>query len=139
MLATLLILKIVFWSMIDATHLNYTIEEAKNLSKTLFNGYSNKIRPIWNQGESLPISVSYWLSAVNEISAVQQKMTTTGYLSVKWTDVSLQWSVEETGIDTMLFNQVSILSVCLSVCRSVGLSVFQSIDRSACKLQKNMF
>ena len=131
MLATHLILKIVFWSMIGGTHLNYTIDEAKNLSKTLFNGYSSKIRPIYNQGESLPISVSYWLSAVNEISAVQQKMTTTGFLSVEWTDVSLQWSVEETGIDTMLFNQVSILSVCLSVCRSVCLS----IDRSTCKLQ----
>nr|XP_034308493.1 neuronal acetylcholine receptor subunit alpha-6-like [Crassostrea gigas] len=104
MFRAILILETVFW-IAKATPDFYTLEEYKDLTDDLLRGYSNKIRPIWNQGQSLPISVSLWVSSVNEVSAVDQRMSTTAYLYVTWIDESLWWNATETGIETMQFNQ----------------------------------
>ncbi|XP_048770443.2 neuronal acetylcholine receptor subunit alpha-6-like [Ostrea edulis] len=99
-----LILSTFVW-VVKCTHLSYTIEEYAALSSALLDNYSSKIRPIWEQGQSLNMEVSLWISAINDVSDVDQKMITTGYLYVKWKDEMITWDSTTTGIYWMQFNQ----------------------------------
>ncbi|XP_078339346.1 acetylcholine receptor subunit beta-like [Crassostrea virginica] len=75
---------------------------------SLLSNYSSKIRPIKNQGGSLQMSIDLFLSSIKEVSTTEQKMTTTGYLKVKWTDELLVWNSTTTGMYWMQFNQKDI-------------------------------
>ena len=55
------------------------------------------------------MSIDLFLANINDISTTEQKMTTTGYLKVKWTDELLVWNSTTTGMYWMQFNQVIIL------------------------------
>lgn len=94
------------------THLSYTIEEYTELQNSLLGNYSSKIRPIKNQGQSLQMEASLWISSINDVSAVDQKMITTAYLNIEWTDELLTWDSTSTGIYWMQINQVSRTSSC---------------------------
>ncbi|XP_048740676.1 acetylcholine receptor subunit beta-type lev-1-like [Ostrea edulis] len=90
------------------THLSYTIEEYTELQNSLLGNYSSKIRPIKNQGQSLQMEASLWISSINDVSAVDQKMITTAYLNIEWTDELLTWDSTSTGIYWMQINQKDI-------------------------------
>ncbi|XP_062588347.1 neuronal acetylcholine receptor subunit alpha-6-like [Saccostrea cucullata] len=87
------------------THLSYTIEQYNTLRDSLLANYSSKTRPIKNQGESLQMEMSLWISSINDVSAVNQKMVTTAYLYVKWKDEIITWNSTDTGIYWIQFNQ----------------------------------
>ncbi|XP_062602770.1 neuronal acetylcholine receptor subunit beta-3-like [Saccostrea cucullata] len=90
---------------VHCTHLSPTIEDYQALTNRLLANYSSKIRPIWDQSKSLPIQVSMWLAGINDVNDVAQKMVTTAYLEVTWTDAMLTWNSTETGIFWMHFSQ----------------------------------
>ncbi|XP_062615968.1 neuronal acetylcholine receptor subunit alpha-7-like [Saccostrea cucullata] len=90
---------------VHCTHLSPTIEDYQALTNRLLANYSSKIRPIWDQSKSLPIQVSMWLAGINDVNDVAQKMVTTAYLAVTWTDDMLTWNSTETGIYWMHFSQ----------------------------------
>lgn len=69
-----------------------TNENLKTLQSDLFASYSSKIRPVINQLEPLQLDVSFYLSSVNEVNEVKEKMVTTGYLDLLWTDEHLKWT-----------------------------------------------
>ena len=110
---------LIFVKVTSATHLTYSIETYSSVMTSLLSNYSSKIRPIKNQGGSLQMSIDLFLANINDISTTEQKMTTTGYLKVKWTDELLVWNSTTTGMYWMQFNQVIILvrGPCISVGR----------------------
>ncbi|XP_061179319.1 neuronal acetylcholine receptor subunit alpha-7-like [Saccostrea echinata] len=90
---------------VRCTHLSYTIEQYNTLRDSLLANYSSKTRPIKNQGQSLQMQMSLWISSINDVSAVNQKMVTTAYLNVKWKDEIITWNSANTGIYWIQFNQ----------------------------------
>jgi hypothetical protein len=90
----------------DGTHLTYSIEQFTDLKNSLLANYSSKIRPIKAQGDSLQMEASLWISSINDVNAVDQKMITTAYLYVTWVDELITWNATETGIWWMQINQV---------------------------------
>nr|XP_022302150.1 acetylcholine receptor subunit beta-like [Crassostrea virginica] len=99
---------LIFVKLTSATHLTYSIETYSSVMTSLLSNYSSKIRPIKNQGGSLQMSIDLFLANINDISTTEQKMTTTGYLKVKWTDELLVWNSTTTGMYWMQFNQTDI-------------------------------
>ncbi|XP_061195214.1 neuronal acetylcholine receptor subunit alpha-6-like [Saccostrea echinata] len=99
-----LLLSTIIWR-VRSAHQSYTIEEYQALTNRLLANYSSKIRPIRNQGQTLPMKVSLWISSINDVNDVAQKMVTSAYLAVRWTDAMLIWNSTETRIDWMQFNQ----------------------------------
>lgn len=86
----------------------------KNLQKTLMTNYSNKIRPVQDQDDTVYVMTSFILADLNDVDAVQQRLVTTAYLRIAWIDEFLQWDKYTTGVERLYFKQViccSYLSV----------------------------
>lgn len=89
-----------------------TNENLKTLQSDLFASYSSKIRPVVNQLEPLQLDVSFYLSSVNEVNEVKEKMVTTGYLELSWTDELLKWTPSNYNNTEFIFvPQVNIYSL----------------------------
>lgn len=99
---------LLFASVALATHLNYDISTYRTTMTSLLSNYSSKVRPIVNQGQSLQLQLSLWIAGINDVSDVDSKMTTTGYLYVRWKDELLNWDSTATGMFWMQFNQKDI-------------------------------
>lgn len=97
---------LLFASVALATHLKYDISTYRTTMTSLLSNYSSKVRPIVNQGQSLQLQLSLWIAGINDVSDVDSKMTTTGYLYVRWKDELLNWDSTATGMFWMQFNQV---------------------------------
>ena len=69
-----------------------TSGDLKQLISDVFNSYSNKIRPVLNQSDPLNLDVSFYLSSITEVNEVKEKLVTTGYLELSWTDEHLTWT-----------------------------------------------
>lgn len=85
--------------------------ELVRLKTQLFttNNYNTKVRPVTDQSNSVTISVDFALVGINSFSDSDQKLTTTGYLTVKWTDQSLTWTPSSyDGITSILVPQNEI-------------------------------
>lgn len=119
MLPVILILMMLVSSSVRATHLSYRIEDYTTLSESLLANYSNKIRPIRDLGQSLQMEASLWIISINEVSDAEQKMSTTGYLHVKWKDAMITWDSATTGIYWIQFNQVIPFSVTIYLYLSI--------------------
>lgn len=86
-----------------------TSNDLKKLVDTLFASYSSKVRPVVNQQQPLQLDVSFYLSSVNEVNEVNEKMVTTGYLELSWTDELLQWTpANYNNTDTIFVPQVHV-------------------------------
>lgn len=86
----------------------------KNLQKTLMTNYSNKVRPVQDQDDTVYVMTSFILADLNDVDAVQQRLVTTAYLRIVWIDEFLQWDKYTTGVERLYFKQViccSYLSV----------------------------
>ncbi|XP_053406956.1 acetylcholine receptor subunit beta-like [Mercenaria mercenaria] len=68
--------------------------ELSRLKTTLFttNGYNTKVRPVSDQNDVTSVSIDFALVGINSFNDADQKLTTTGYLTVKWTDELLVWT-----------------------------------------------
>ncbi|XP_052703156.1 neuronal acetylcholine receptor subunit alpha-3-like [Crassostrea angulata] len=86
-----------------------TSNDLKNLVDTLFDSYSSKVRPVVNQQHPLQLDVSFYVSSVNEVNEVDEKMVTTGYLELSWTDELLKWTpADYNNTDTIFVPQNDI-------------------------------
>ncbi|XP_048770034.1 neuronal acetylcholine receptor subunit alpha-6-like [Ostrea edulis] len=70
--------------------------------------YSNKIRPLHYQDETVYIYISFYLSSLIEVDTVHQRLVTAAHLGVVWVDEFLQWDQESTGIEVLHFKQGDI-------------------------------
>lgn len=82
------------------------INSYKQLQKSLMANYSNKIRPLHYQDETVYIYISFYLSSLIEVDTVHQRLVTAAHLGVVWVDEFLQWDQESTGIEVLHFKQV---------------------------------
>lgn len=92
-------------AVIDVIHGTST-EEYIRLQESLLENYSNEIRPVRDQDERVFIYTSYYLTNINEVDVVGQRLVTTGFLLLRWWDEFLQWDKKGTGISMMYFKQV---------------------------------
>ncbi|XP_052706347.1 neuronal acetylcholine receptor subunit alpha-6-like [Crassostrea angulata] len=94
-------------AVIHAIHGTST-EEYIRLQESLLENYSNEIRPVRDQDKTVFIHTSYYLTSINEVDVVGQRLITTGFLFLYWRDEFLQWDKERTGISMMYFKQKHI-------------------------------
>lgn len=92
-------------AVIHAIHGTST-EEYIRLQESLLENYSNEVRPVMDQDDKVFILTSYYLTSINEVDVVGQRLITTGFLLLHWKDEFLQWDKESTGINMMYFKQV---------------------------------
>lgn len=92
-------------AVIDVIHGTST-EEYIRLQESLLENYSNEIRPVRDQDKTVFIHTSYYLTSINEVDVVGQRLITTGFLLLRWWDEFLQWDKKGTGISMMYFKQV---------------------------------
>lgn len=86
--------------------LGTSTEEYIRLQESLLEDYSNEVRPVADQDETVFIYTKYYLTSINEVDVVGQRLITTGFLLLRWWDDFLQWDEESTGISIMYFKQV---------------------------------
>lgn len=84
-----------------------TSTKVNNLISTLLNDYDKRTRPVKDQQFTLSIDVSFYLSIVNDVDEVAEKLVTTGYLYLTWTDQNLAWDSATNDINWIYLNQVS--------------------------------
>lgn len=80
-----------------------TSNDSKKLFNDLFSSYSLKVRPVVNQQQPLRLDVSFYLSGVIEVNEVKEKMVTTGFLRLMWTDEHLKWTPADYNNTTHIF------------------------------------
>jgi hypothetical protein len=55
------------------------------------------VRPTTNQSDPSGIYIEFVLFGINDVDEIQQKLTTTAYLEVYWTDEFLTWDAASYG------------------------------------------
>lgn len=88
-----------------------TGENMKELLTKLFktNNYNKQVRPSLNQSKPLRVDLDLFLVAINGIDEVTQKLTTTGFLDIYWTDEYLTWNPADYGkVNTIYVSQNDI-------------------------------
>lgn len=88
-----------------------TGDDAKALITALFkdNGYNKNVRPALNQSVPTQVDIDMFLVAINGIDAVTEKLVTTGFLDIYWTDDFLSWLPSDFGgIETIYVSQNDI-------------------------------
>lgn len=67
----------------------------KNLTKQLFetNAYDNTLRPANDQMSPTDLKVSFYLSSLNKLDELEEKLITTAYLTLEWQDEFLTWDL----------------------------------------------
>ncbi|XP_048737268.2 acetylcholine receptor subunit delta-like [Ostrea edulis] len=105
----MLVLRVILLSLCDLILLSgSSIDDYKQLQKSLMADYSNKIRPVYDQDETIYIFTTFYLSSIVEVDAVQQRLVTTAHLGIIWTDELLQWDESSTGVERLYFKQKDI-------------------------------
>ena len=68
--------------------------DVKNVHTLIFttNQYNNLIRPSLNQSNPIEVYIGFTLYGITGIDEIEQKLTTTGWLDIQWTDEFLQWT-----------------------------------------------
>lgn len=92
-------------AVIDVIH-GTSFEEYIRLQESLLENYSNEVRPVRDQDKTVFIHTSYYLTSINKVDVVGQRLITTGFLLLRWWDEFLQWDKKGTGISMMYFKQV---------------------------------
>ncbi|XP_061189916.1 neuronal acetylcholine receptor subunit alpha-6-like [Saccostrea echinata] len=86
-----------------------TNQNVQTLISDLFASYSSKVRPIVSQNQPVQLDVSFYLSSINEVNEVKEKLVTTGYLMLSWTDELLRWTPSDyNNTDTIFIPQNDI-------------------------------
>ena len=92
-----------------------TNKDLKNLIDNIFASYTPKVRPMINQQHALTLDVSFYLSSITEVNEVKEKLVTTGYLELSWTDELLRWTPSDyNNTETIFVPQVQVNLDCNS-------------------------
>nr|XP_022301559.1 neuronal acetylcholine receptor subunit beta-2-like [Crassostrea virginica]XP_022301560.1 neuronal acetylcholine receptor subunit beta-2-like [Crassostrea virginica] len=73
----------------------YSSDQVKNLTKYLFetNAYDKTLRPATNQISPTDLKVSFYLIGLNKLDELEEKLTTTAFLTLEWKDEFLAWDL----------------------------------------------
>ena len=105
-----LIIVLYFWSQPVTSQTN---ENVLNLMNDIFSHYSPKVRPVIRQDLPLILDVSFYLSSINEVSEVKEKLVTTGFITLEWIDELLRWSPADYNYtDRIFIPQVTSKGIC---------------------------
>lgn len=67
-----------------------TANDTKQLITDLFtiNNYNKHIRPVIDQSaaSSISVSIDFYLAGISSLDEISEKLTTTGFLEISWTD-----------------------------------------------------
>ncbi|XP_048253204.1 neuronal acetylcholine receptor subunit alpha-10-like [Haliotis rufescens] len=74
-----------------------TPNDVKELKKRIFEGYDVNIRPVPNQTESIHVDMRFILASIDNLDLKIQKLKWNGFLSLRWTDITLSWNTSEYG------------------------------------------
>lgn len=76
-----------------------TATNVNNVLTELFTtrSYNKLVRPTTNQSDPSSIYIEFVLFGINDVDEIQQKLTTTAYLEVYWTDEFLTWDAASYG------------------------------------------
>lgn len=89
----------------------YTIEDSTSLLQNLTAGYSVDFRPLYNQSEIMPVSLSFDLVSIQELNEVQEKLVVTGIVYVYWNDSFFQWDPSQYGgVETLALKRDKVWS-----------------------------
>jgi hypothetical protein len=100
-------LRPIFFALCDLILLSgSSIDDIKQLQSSLMADYSTKIRPVYDQDETIYIYTAFYLSSIVEVDAVQQRLVTTAHLGFTWVDEFLQWDESSTGVQRLYLKQV---------------------------------
>ncbi|XP_033762344.1 neuronal acetylcholine receptor subunit beta-3-like [Pecten maximus] len=83
--------------MVTVTISSPTLQDVKDVYKHIFNGYDNRIRPVINQSDTIPVSMMFLLNSINEFDEKAQRLVISGWFSIRWIDESLAWNGSDFG------------------------------------------
>ena len=84
--------------MLIASSLDRVSSQVKSQYKAIYteifttNAYDKRVRPADVTTDAVDIDISFYFNGINEINEKEEKMVTTGYLHIIWTDSGLQWT-----------------------------------------------
>lgn len=83
-------------------------EMTTHLSTTLSSNYYTYVRPVIDQSAIVYVTADLYLVGINSFDNSEQKLTTTAYLEITWTDeiVSRDW--QNAGVDTIYVPQTDL-------------------------------
>ena len=73
-----------------------------------FTNYDTRVRPVSDQATAVEITLDFYLVSINNFDNTQQKLETTGYLDISWSDQVLQSSWSNAGVEQILVPQNEI-------------------------------
>ena len=92
--ASVILLMYITMSSFDCVS-SQTKQDYKAIYTEIFttNAYDKRVRPADVTTDAVDIDISFYLNGINEINEKEEKMVTTGYLMISWTDSGLQWDM----------------------------------------------
>ncbi|KAK3608581.1 hypothetical protein CHS0354_042570 [Potamilus streckersoni] len=71
-----------------------TSDDARDLYNKIFitDAYNKHIRPIYDQTREIDVAIDFYLTGIIDFDERQEKLTTSGYLLIRWDDYYLQWN-----------------------------------------------
>ncbi|CAG2238362.1 unnamed protein product [Mytilus edulis] len=88
-----------------------TGDDVKSLVTQLFttNTYKKNVRPNADQTQPMQVDLDFYLVGINGIDEITQKLTTTGFLFISWTDEYLTWTpASHGGVEYIYVSQSDI-------------------------------
>ena len=81
--------------------------QVKSLVDNLLSNYDKRIRPVEDQTLPVTLDVSFSLISIIGVDEVNEKLETSGYLTILWNDSLLRWDpASNNGISTIFLPQV---------------------------------
>ncbi|XP_062592342.1 acetylcholine receptor subunit alpha-like [Saccostrea cucullata] len=62
------------------------------LTQDLLTNYDKRVRPLVDQSRAVQLDISFNLCGINSVDEVAEKLITTGFIQVMWTDELLTWT-----------------------------------------------
>ena len=107
MMKTILCVLFLSWPLLFSCVLGNTPDKVNSLILDLFSNYDKRTRPVKDQDSVLKIDVSLYLSIINSVDEVQEKLTTTGFLWITWVDENLTWDGMSKDVHGLYLRQAS--------------------------------
>lgn len=82
---------------------NYSYKDFVNLKRTLFENYTNDVRPVLNQSEPIHVYIDLWISSIQSFDEKHGILRTSLGFEFMWNDEMLRWNASETGHDYFNF------------------------------------
>ncbi|XP_060083047.1 neuronal acetylcholine receptor subunit alpha-3-like [Ylistrum balloti] len=69
-----------------------SISDANALFNNLSSGYNKEVRPVGNQGDSLPVYINMFLISIKDFDEVSGTLSILAVFVINWNDASLVWN-----------------------------------------------